>query len=262
MLASKIRQLFLVCVIAAMATTSAKASLYTVDWMQMTPTPFNSAPPFNGSYNLPGIGTVQMTYAANSDFAEARLALPALQNGSLSYAGDTYQWGPQEVLARTNWGFSGLLNSSWFVTYTFPNTIPAGELILGVTGLGRRNANPGENPADTITTLSVQQNGTHFGDWTGAQNYGPTLFTPSAGNFTMVNSLTGFGGADPWWNTGLALVRIDDAVSSLTVRIDQTSGDGMGLNIGRLVPEPGTLALLVTGGLCILTRRRRAAAIA
>lgn len=256
MLASRFRQCFLMSIVSVISVSSASAALYTVNWMQMTPTPFNTAPPFSGIYNLPGIGNVQMTYTPDSDFAESRLAVPALQNGSVNFAGDTYSWGPQEVLARTNWGFSGLLNSSWTVTYTFPNTIPAGDLILGVTGLGRRNANPYENPADTITTLSVQQNGTHFGDWTGAQNWGPSLFTPAAGSFSMVNSMTGFGGADPWWNTGLALVRIDDAVSSLTVRIDQTSGDGMGVNIG-VIPEPGTLGLLLIGGACTLLRRRR-----
>ena len=247
------------CIIAAvslLAATRAHASLYSVDWMQLAPTPFNAAPPFSGSYNLPGIGAVQMSYSANSDFAEARLALPAMQNGSVSYAGDTYSWGPQETLARTNWGFSGLLNSSWFVTYTFSGTVPAGQLVLGVQGLGRRNANANENPADTITTATVLQNGTYFGDWTGAMNVGPTLFAPAAGSFTMVNSLTGAGGADPWWNTGLAVVRIDDAISSLTVRIDQTSGDGIGVNLGRIVPEPGTLSLLMLGGAGALLRRR------
>lgn len=258
MFAGKFRQLLLCCVVSAMSTSGVMASVYSVDWMQLQPTPFNSAPPFNSTYNLPGIGNVQLTYTAHGDFTESRLAVPALQNGSLSYAGDTYQWGPQEVLARTNFAFSGVTNSAWFATFTFPNTIPAGDLVLGVTGLGRRNpTNPGETFVDTTTLLTVAQNGTHFGDWTGAQNYGPTQFSPAAGSFTMINSLTGNGGADPWWNTGLALVRIDDAVSSLTVRIDQTSGDGMGLNIGRIVPEPGTLGLLLTGGLCTLVRRRR-----
>lgn len=241
----------------AVAAATASAANYTVDWMALAPTPFGSAPPFASSYSLPGIGTVNMTYSANADFAEARLQLPQLAAGSLNYAGDTYAWTNQETLARTNWGFSGIINSSWFVTYTFPGTVPAGKIVLGVQGLGRRDPNPNETAADTTTEAIVLQNGTHFGDFTGAMNVGPTQFTPAAGMFSMINSLTGPGGADPWWNTGLAIVRIDDAVNSLTVRIDQTSGDGIGVNIGVITPEPATAALLAAGGLVALRRRAR-----
>lgn len=249
---------FLACagLIGAFGTSLASAATYNVDWMSLAPTPFGNAPPFASSYNLPGIGTVQMSYSANADFTEARFQVPQLASGSVPYGSDTYSWTNQETLARTNMGFSGVLNSTWFVTYIFPGTVPAGQLILGVQGLGRRDPLPGENPLDCITTATVLQNGTHLGDYTGAMNVGPTLFNPSAGMFTMMNSLTGPGGQDPWWNTGLALVRIDDAVSSLTVRIDQTSGDGIGVNIG-VIPEPASAALLGAGGLLALRVRRR-----
>jgi len=241
----------------AVAAPTYAATNYTVDWMQMAPTPFGSPPPFSSSYNLPGIGTVQMTYAADPDFTEARVQIPALASGTLAYAGDTYSWSNHEALGRTNWGYSGVLNSPWQVTYTFPGTVPAGQLILGVQGLGRRDAPPGESPLNYMTVATVLQNGTHLGDWTGSLNVGPTLFTPAAGSFTMINSLTGPGGQDPWWNTGLALVRIDDPVSSLTVHFDHTAGDGVGVNIGA-IPEPGSVALLATGGLLALLRRRSA----
>ncbi len=250
------RMLAAASVVLAAGSASALASTYSVDWLQMAPTPFGSAPPFVGSYNLPGVGTVQMSYNAHPDFTEARLAVPQLTTGSLNYAGDTYNWTNQEALARTNWGFSGVLNSSWSVTYTFPGTIPAGKIILGVQGLGRRDPLPGENPADCISVATVLQNGTHLGDFTGSLNVGPTLFTPGSGTFTMMNSLTGPGGQDPWWNTGLALVRIDDAIASLTIRFDHTSGDGVGVNIGYL-PEPSSAALLGLGGAASLLRRRR-----
>lgn len=241
----------------AFAVSSALATPYTVNWMQMTPTPFGSPPPFSSSYNLPGVGTVQMSYTGPlSDFTEARFAAPLLQNGSVAYGGDTYSWPNQETLARTNWGYSGVLNSPWQVTYTFSSSIPAGQLVLGVQGLGRRNALPGENPLGCISIASVVQNGTYFGDWTGGGNYGPTLFSGGAGSFLMMNSLTGSGGVDPWWNTGLALVRIDDPVSSLTVFFNQTAGDGLGVNLGVIVPEPGTITLLVLGGLAAIRRWR------
>lgn len=242
----------------AFAAGTASAASFNVNWMSLAPTPFGSPPPFVGNYNLPGIGTVQMTYTADPDFAEARLQVPALATGSVTFGPDTYSWTNQETLARTNWAYSGVLNTAWFVTYTFPGTVPAGQLILGVQGLGRRDANPGENPADCITTAFVPQSGTYLGDWTGALNVGPTQFSGGVGNFSMVNSLSGPGGADPWWNTGLALVRIDDPVSSLTVRVSQTGGDGVGVNIGSIVPEPGSAALLALGGLLALRRQRSA----
>ncbi|MCB9849255.1 MAG: PEP-CTERM sorting domain-containing protein [Phycisphaerales bacterium] len=250
------------CIVsAALALTltcsTASAANYTIDWMQLAPTPFGNAPPFASNYSLPGIGTVQMSYTADPDFAEARLQVPQLATGNVSYAGDNYAWTNQETLARTNWGFSGIINTAWTVTYTFPGTIPAGKIMLGVQGLGRRDPLPGESAFDAMTTATVLQNGTLLGEWTGALNTGPTQFTPGVGIFSMINSLTGPGGADPWWNTPLAVVRIDDAISSLTVHLDHTSGDGVGVNIGVLTPEPGTLALLAAGGLTMLRRRAR-----
>ncbi|HVP12071.1 MAG TPA: PEP-CTERM sorting domain-containing protein [Phycisphaerae bacterium] len=244
----------LVCAGLALAFTVSTASATpNVSWMQMTPTPFGSAPPFSSTYTLPGVGTVQMTYTGPlSDFTEARLQAPLMQNGFVG----PYSWTSQEALARTNWAYSGTLNSPWQVTYTFSSTIPGGTLILGVQGLGRRDPLPGENPLDCISTASVAQNGTYFGDWTGGGTYGATLFSGGAGNFTMMNSVSGAGGYDPWWNTGLAVVRIDDSVSSLTVHFNQTAGDGLGVNIGVLVPEPSAIALLALGGLASLRRRR------
>lgn len=236
---------------------AASGTNYGVNWMQMAPTAFGSAPPFSGTYNLPGIGSVLMTYTADADFAEARLSVPQLSTGSVTSGSDTYGWTSQECLARTNWAYSGALNTSWSVTYTFSSAIPANQLVLGVQGLGRRNPNPGEVPAACTTLCTVQQNGTHLGDFTGAMNVGPTQFTSGAGTFSMINSLTGAGGNDPWWNTGLAVVLINDSVSSLTVHFDQTAGDGVGVNIGSLrVPAPGSLALVGMGGLMAARRRR------
>jgi hypothetical protein len=235
------------------AVSTASAAVYNVDWMQMTPTPIGSPPPFTGTYNLPGVGAVQMSYTGPlSDFAEARFQSLILISGSVAYGGDTYSWTNNEMLARTNWAYSGILNSSWQVTYTFSNAIPAGQLVLGVSGLGRRDPRPNENPLDCISSATVLQNGTYFGDWINAQNYGATAFSGGAGVFSMTNSVTGPGGADPWWNTGLALVRIDDTISSLTVLFNQTAGDGLGVNLGVIVPEPSTLALLACGFLSLV----------
>lgn len=61
---------------------------------------------------------------------------------------------------------------------------------------------------------------------------GASQFTGGAGTFSVQNSVTGAGGANPWWNTQLGVVRIDDAVSSLTVNQSLIRGDGIGFNIG------------------------------
>ncbi|MCC6357788.1 MAG: PEP-CTERM sorting domain-containing protein [Phycisphaerales bacterium] len=242
--------------LAIAAASVAAASTYQIDWLQMAPTAFGSAPPTSGTYNLPGVGQVQMTYATDPDLVDARSAVGALVTGSVNYGSDTYTWNNHEEFARTNWAFSGILNTGWQVTYTFPGTVPAGQIILGVQGLGRRNANPGENPQDCITTATVQQNGTFLGDYING-NWGATQYTGGPGTFSMQNSQTGWGGADPWWNTGLGLVRIDDATNSLTVRFAQTAGDGVGVNIGVLVPEPSSAGLLALGGVVTFLRRRR-----
>lgn len=241
----------------SLAGSAASAANYTVDWLQMGPTFFGSPPPYSGTYFLPGVGNVQVTYNADPDFTEARLAVPQLVTGSVTSGGDTYSWTNAECLARTNWAFSGNLNTSWSVTYTFPGTLPAGSIVLDVQGLGRRDPDVvGAPPAAFMSTATVNQNGTYFGDFTGAMNVGPTQFTSSAGQFQMINSLTGPGGQDPWWNTGMGIVRIDDAVNSLTVHFDQTAGDGVGVNIGVITPAPGSAALLGFGALAAIRRRR------
>jgi MYXO-CTERM domain-containing protein len=203
------------------------------------------------------LGNVQVTYAADADFTEARFNAATLQNGSIPFGSDTYQWGPQECLARTNWGFSGNLNTAWTVTYTFSGTIPAGTIALDVQGLGRRDPDPGVPPGAYISVATVNQNGTFIGDYINGNNWGATQFTGGVGTFSMQNSLSGPGGQDPWWNTGLGLVRIDDPISSLTVHIQQTAGDGVGVNIGAITPTPGSAALLGLGGLVAGRRRRR-----
>ncbi len=234
---------------------TASATNYGITWMSLAPTPFGSPPPFNGNYSLPGIGAVNMTYTPNSDMSEARFQSSILDNGNTSYGGNTSSWGSFESLARTNWAYSGNIITSWTVTFTFSGTVPGGKLALGVSGLGRRDPRPGENPLDCISVATCNQNGTFLGDWVNG-SYGATLFTGGAGTFNMMNSVTGPNGQDPWWNTYLSATRIDDAVSSLTVHIDQTAGDGLSLNIGVLTPAPGSVALLGLGGLMAARRRR------
>lgn len=238
--------------------SAASAAVMPVNWLNYSPTAFGNTPANNALYNLPGLGLVNVSYTNDPVFTTARLDQTALLgNGSVTSGPDTYTWGNYESFARTHTQPTPL-NMSWTITYTFPSTVSAGQIVLGVSGLGRRDPLPGESAAACITTATVLQNGTYFGDFSNGGNYGPTQFTPAAGTFSMTNSVTGAGGADPWWNTPLAIVRINDAMSSLTVHFDQTAGDGVGVNIGYVVPAPGAGATLACAGM-LLSRRRRSA---
>jgi len=67
--------------------------------------------------------------------------------------------------------------------------------------------------------------------------------------------VTGIGGADPHWNTELGVVRIDDALSSLTIHYSTLRGDGVGSNIG-FVPAPASAMVMGLAGIAVSRRRR------
>lgn len=231
---------------------AAQAANFTIDWLNMSPVTFGGAVPNNTSYFLPGVGNVLITHTAPSFITPTRSTNATLQNGSINFGPDTYSWTAHEAIGGTNLNPSGGTGDTWRITYTFPGTIPANRLYLGVAGLGRT-----DNSGGLASTATVNQNGTFIGDWISGNNWGPTQFIGGAGTFSMRNSLSAPGGLDPWWNSELGVVRIDDAVSSLTVNLLHLPGDGFILNIGHAVPAPGALALMGLGAAAGLRRRRR-----
>lgn len=236
------------CIAALCGVVQRAEAVVPLNWLNMAPTPFGTSVPTNSTFTLPGIGSVTMSYAFTGTFADVRLQNPLLVSGNVS--ANAYNWTNQELFATTNRGQTGL-TSTWQITYTFSSLLPGGSIYLGVSGLGRTN-----NGGGMMTVASVNQNGTYLGDWSGGGNYGLTQFNGGPGAFSLNNSVTGPGGLDPWWNTSLAVIRIDDQISSLTVNFNQVEGDGVGVNIAS-VPGPGSAALLGLGAAATLRRRRR-----
>lgn len=242
------------CIAGAAALACAPAALaanYNIDWLTMSPPAFGSSVPNNSVYNLAGVGNVTVTYSIPSGFTDARVQSPLLTAGNVTSGPDNYAWSDYELFAATNnVSANPIVPVPWRVTFSFPGTVPANQIFVGVAGLGQTTSFGGG-----ATTATVNQNGTFLGDWSGGGNYGPSLYTPGAGTFTLQNSLTGAGGADPWWNSMLAVVQINDAVSSITVDFAHIAGDGAGVNIG-FAPTPATGVLAALAGLGALRRRR------
>lgn len=239
---------------SGLALSAAASASAQIDWLSYAPTPIGSSFPSGSVFNLTGVGPVTVTYSANASLTDARSdQFGFFDNGNVGP--DT--WTAYEAFGRTNIAPAPPLNVSWDVTYTFTSVIPAQSLVVGVNGLGRRDDPIGGTPG-AVSTATVVQNGTYLGEFFGVGGpWGSNLFTSGPGVFTLENSVTGVGGANPHWNTALAVVRIDDAVSSITVRVINTAGDGLAVNIGVLVPTPGTVALAGMGMLPLAARRRR-----
>ena len=236
------------CVGLALAWAATSASAATIGWLNQAPTPFGSSVPNNSVFNLPGVGNVTVTYSIPATFNHARGQDPLTQNGNVP----GYNWIAHEQFGATSFAPTPPATTQWRITYTFSGTIAANTIFVGIGGLGRTL-----NGGDQWSTATVNQNGLFLGEWTASGTYGANQFVGGPGTFTMYNSVTNFGGANPWWNSALGVVRILDPVSSLTVIFDQLPGDGAGVNIGAVVPEPATMGLLALGSLSLLNRKRR-----
>jgi hypothetical protein len=219
-------------VLLAVATIASSASAATViSWLDMSPTTYGSPVPNSTVINVPGIGNVTITYSIPANVTHVRQAGGAFVAGSI---GATSWSNYEDYSTIFTDGPDPLVPVTWSITYTFPTTLAAGTVYFGSIGLGQTSSFGGG-----ASVYTVNQNGTFLGDWTDGGPWGPTQYTGGAGTFSVQNSLTGSGGLNPWWNTPLGVVRIDDAVSSLTVNCSQIRGDGIAENIGFVVePTP------------------------
>jgi MYXO-CTERM domain-containing protein len=249
--------------LSIMLAAAAPAAAATINWLDMSPTTVNTLTPVpNASvFTIPGYGgTVTMTYNMPGAMSSGRGSLAGWQTGSAG----PHTWTNHEYFGAINYN-PGTVNDAWDVTYSFSVAVPAGSLFVGTSGLGKTT-----NDGGRTTLVTVLQNGTFLGDWTGGGPFGASLFTGGAGVFTMENTVTGAGGADPWWNTHLGVVEItDNNLTSITLRVSQIQGDGIGVNIGMIAhpcvnpdgtpcPEPGSSALAAAVLGLALSRRKRA----
>ncbi len=213
-------------VTAASLPTAASAAAYSITWLDMSPNTFGSVVPNGSVFFVPGVGNVTVTYSIPAHWTHGRYQNPGYTVGSVTSGPDTYSWSNYEHFGTIF--DAGLLGpESGTITYTFAGTLPAGTVYVGTIGLGATTSFGG---GASVTT--VNQNGTFLGDYIGDVTAGASQFTGGAGTFSVQNSVTGAGGANPWWNTQLGVVRIDDTVSSITVQQSLIRGDGIGVNIG------------------------------
>jgi hypothetical protein len=218
-------------VLLAIATITGDAAAATViSWLDMSPTAYGSPVPNNSVINVPGVGNVTITYSIPANVTHVRQAGGVFIAGSIGAT----SWTNYEDFSTifTDGPSDPLVPMIWSITYTFPSTLAAGTVYFGSIGLGQTSSF-----GSGASVYTVNQNGTYLGDWTDGGPWGPTQYTGGAGTFSVKNSQTGVGGSNPWWNTPLGVVRIDDAVSSLTINCSQIRGDGIAVNIGFVV-EP------------------------
>jgi hypothetical protein len=228
-----------VVVCASIGSGTASATNIPITWLDQSPTAFGAPVPNGAVINVAGVGNVTITYSIPAHWTHSRLLSAGYTAGSVTSGPDTYSWTNYEAFSTI---FTpGLLGPEvGTITYTFASTLPAGSVFVGPLGLGATTSFGGGT-----STTRVLQNGTFLGDYVGDVTAGASQFIGGAGTFTVMNSVTGAGGANPWWNSQLAVVRVDDAVSSITVFQSQLRGDGIGVNIGFAVDsvvgsEPST----------------------
>ena len=215
-----------ICSFVLMGAGAVSAATYPISWLDMSPTAIGAPVPNGSVINVAGIGNVTVTYSVPSHWTHSRAQIAAFTTGSVVAGPDTYQWNNYEYFS-TIFTTGELGPETCTITYIFPATLAAGTVFVGTIGLGATTSFGGG-----ISSTTVNQNGTFLGDFIGDPTAGASLFIGGAGTFTVQNSVTGAGGINPWWNTHLGVIRIDDAVASLTIHQSALRGDGIGATIG------------------------------
>jgi hypothetical protein len=229
-------------VLALMTTPGmARAAAISIDWLTMSPPAVGTSVPNNSVYNVAGIGNVTVSYVLPTNFTDARSVSPLYTAGNVVFGPDTYSWTDFEYFGTTF--TDGDLGPLFYtITFTFPALLSPGTVYVGVIGLGATTSFGGG-----ASSAACFQNGTFLGDYVGDATAGATQVNDLVGFFGMQNSVTGAGGVNPHWNTHLGVVRIDDAVTSVTLTMGNLRGDGIGVTVG-FTPDGATPAAETSWG--------------
>lgn len=239
-------------VAAICSVGAAHAQITHIDWLDMsTPTNGSAIPltpatavPSGAQFAMPGGGGVVISHTIP---AEANMGVrqqsPAMSNGTVP----GYQWGVLDAIGSSP--LDNPLYRSYTITYTFSPAIPAGRLVLGVSGLGRSSNVSGGNPG-AESNIKVEANGSTtalgwqmLGDYAQAgSNYGATEILNAVGTglgvagspIKLRNAAIGPAGDNPHWNSKFGIILLKQAVSSLTLTVNHVRGDGFSIAIGTL----------------------------
>lgn len=211
----------------------------------MSATPNNGVVSSGTIYNLAGYGNVRVTHTTFLNPTRVQ-GVSGFHSGSITNGSNSYAWNSIDQLFLLN-GDVGDSAVSYSVTFEFMNGLmPGGEGVLGIWGLGRTDL----AYTNRISTATVNKNGTFLGDFDLGTSRGASSVTDNAGNFIVKNSLPGdLTPGNPSFNSDLAIIRIDDGVTSITINMVHIGQDGLAFNVGQItpvqVPEPNIGILFI-----------------
>lgn len=190
-------------------------------------------PGFGFTTTLPGYGSVSVSQSPNA-IPFTFFHQPQAENGSIP----GYSWGTDTD--RLNMLNAGSSNALYTVTFNFLSGAPdPTKLLLLVAGLA------------STSTATVSQPGTLAGELYISQiNSSTTALTGQV--------LSSLADGDPK-NTGWALYQPSGSFTTLSVAFVHEPGDGIGLSLAYVVPEPTTIVFVGLGlAALVITRSRRA----
>jgi len=242
----------------ALAATSPLYGATNINWMDLSifTDGGNIFTPSN--FNLPGYGSVTVSYAPAPLFPISspsgfftRNASGIADNGSITVGPDTYQWTDLDFIFGVN-GTASEPAITWDVTFTF-NDGPADNIVVGIWGLGHK-------PTQGSTEITMNQGGTELGQYDiPSVTTAPLSASITSSSITVVNSVTqptpGAG------NSHLGIYELSNsALTTLTLSaVSHISEDGLGFNIG-VVPEPTAFGGVMGLAALMVARRQRHAA--
>lgn len=217
-----------------------------ITWMDLGAYEIGGTITSGSSVDVPGYGSVQISYSPMvppGSFGDTytRVHQAAAQNGNVTNAGTKYSWGNVDQLAILHHDGTCGQTATYSVTFTFPPGIPAGQIAIGVGGLGRldQTCSPRKTTV-SVTGLSSSSTPTFLGDWALGAGFAPTAPSVTGPTLTLSNSVPEPGAG--YFNTNFAVVQVNDAVSSITLNVSQIADDGIAVTIGRIAPCPPIFA--------------------